>query len=359
MPREPSGHRHEPTGPGRPTGPRTDQPTPPRVIGVHAVTLPAFGPPEVLTWAEVADPVARTGEVVIDVAAAGVNRADSVAAPRATTRCPGASVVPGLECSGRIREIGPDVDGWRIGDEVCALLAGGGYAQRVAVPAGQVLPAPAGVPLTYAAGLPEAACTVWSTVFTVARLQAGETLLVHGGTSGIGTFAIQLAHALGVRVMTTAGTPTKCARAMALGADLAINYKHEDFVAAARGATDGRGADVILDVVGGDYLARNLDALALDGRLIVLAMQSGRRAELDLAALMSKRGTIYSGGLRARPPEQKTEIVAQVRSHVWPLVEAGAVKVVIEAEVPMESAAEAHRILEAGDHIGKVLLTFG
>jgi putative PIG3 family NAD(P)H quinone oxidoreductase len=332
---------------------------PSRVIGVHAVTLPAFGPPEVLTWAEVAEPVAGAGEVVIEVVAAGVNRADLQQREGHYPAPPGASVVPGLECSGRIAEIGPDVDGWRIGDEVCALLAGGGYAERVAVPAGQVLPAPAGVPLTHAAGLPEAACTVWSTVFTIARLQAGETLLVHGGTSGIGTFAVQLAHALGVRVITTAGTPTKCARAMALGADLAIEYKREDFVAAAHGATDGRGVDVILDVVGGDYLARNLHALAPDGRLIVLAMQGGRRAELDLATLMSKRGTIYSGGLRARPPEQKTEIVAQVRSHVWPLVEAGAVKVVIEAEVPMESAAEAHRILEAGDHVGKVLLTVG
>jgi putative PIG3 family NAD(P)H quinone oxidoreductase len=239
------------------------------------------------------------------------------------------------------------------------LLGGGGYAERVAVPAGHVLPAPVGVPLAHAAGLPEAACTVWSTVFTVGRARAGETLLVHGGTSGIGTFAIQLAHALGVRVIATAGTPTKCARAITLGADLAISYKDEDFVAAVRAATDGRGADVILDMVGGNYLARNLDALALDGRLIVLATQGGRRAELDLAALMSKRGTIYAGGLRARPPEQKTEIVAQVRAQVWPLVEAGAIKVVVEAEVPIERAAQAHRILEAGNHIGKVLLIVG
>ncbi len=332
---------------------------PPRLIGVHAITLPAFGPPEVMSWAEVADPVARADEVVIDVVAAGVNRADLLQREGHYPAPPGASVVPGLECSGRIRAVGRDVDSWRIGDEVCALLGGGGYAQQVAVPAGHVLPAPVGVPLAHAAGLPEAACTVWSTVFTVARAQAGETLLVHGGTSGIGTFAIQLARALGVRVITTAGTPTKCARAIALGADLAISYKEEDFVAAARAATDGRGADVILDVVGGNYLARNLDALAPDGRLIVLAMQGGRRAELDLAALMSKRGTIYAGGLRARPPEQKTEIVAQVHAHVWPLIEARAIKVVIQAEVPIERAAEAHQILEAGNHIGKVLLTVG
>jgi putative PIG3 family NAD(P)H quinone oxidoreductase len=345
--------------PREPTASRTDCLIPPRVIGVHAITLPTFGPPEVLTWAEVADPVAGAGDVVIDVVAAGVNRADLLQRQGHYPPPPGASVVPGLECSGRIREIGLDVDGWRIGDEVCALLSGGGYAERVAVPAGQLLPAPAGVTLTHAAGLPEAACTVWSTVFAVGRLSAGETLLVHGGTSGIGTFAIQLAHALDVRVLTTAGTSTKCARAVALGADLAINYGQEDFVAAVHRTTDGRGADVILDVVGADYLARNLDALAPDGRLIVIATQSGRRAELDLGMLMSKRGTIYSGGLRARPPEQKAEIVAEVRSHVWPLIEAGPIKVVIEAEVPMERAAEAHRILEDGNHIGKVLLTPG
>jgi putative PIG3 family NAD(P)H quinone oxidoreductase len=356
---EPTGLRSDPTGPDKPADPRTDQPTSRKVIGVHAVTLPAFGPPEVMIWAPVTDPIARSGEVVIDVVAAGVNRADLLQREGHYPAPPGASIVPGLECSGRIREIGPGVDNWRIGDEVCALLGGGGYAERVAVPAGHVLPAPVGVPLAHAAGLPEAACTVWSTVFTVGRARAGETLLVHGGTSGIGTFAIQLAHALGVRVIATAGTPTKCARAITLGADLAISYKDEDFVAAVRAATDGRGADVILDMVGGNYLARNLDALALDGRLIVLATQGGRRAELDLAALMSKRGTIYAGGLRARPPEQKTEIVAQVRAQVWPLVEAGAIKVVVEAEVPIERAAQAHRILEAGNHIGKVLLIVG
>lgn len=323
---------------------------------MRAVTLPAFGGPEALTWADAPDPVARAGEIVIAVAAAGVNRADLLQRQGRYPPPPGASNLPGLECAGVVETIGPDVEQWRVGDEVCALLAGGGYAEKVAVPAGQVLPRPHGMPLPQAAALPEAACTVWSTVFAVARLAEGETLLVHGGTSGIGTFAIQLARALGAQVVATSGTPAKCRRARELGAHLAVDYRAEDFVSAVRDFTDGRGADVVLDVVGGDYLARNLDALAPDGRLVVLATQSGRRAELDFGTLMSKRGTIYAAGLRSRPPAQKTAIVAEVREHVWPLVEAGDIQPVIEAEVPMPEAARAHRILEAGNHVGKVLL---
>jgi putative PIG3 family NAD(P)H quinone oxidoreductase len=325
-----------------------------------AVTLPSFGGPEVLTWAQVADPLPRAGEVVVEVYAAGLNRADLMQRRGRYAPPAGASDLPGLECSGVVADIGPDVEGWRPGDEVCALLSGGGYAQRVAVPQGQLLPVPTGVTLVEAAALPEAACTVWSMVFGpphMTPLQAGQTLLIHGGTSGIGTFAIQLARALGIHVVTTSGTPEKCARARELGAELAIDYSAEDFVERVRNHTDGRGVDAILDVVGGPYFARNIDALAPDGRLSLVSMQRGRRAELDIAALMPKRVTIYAGTLRARPPEQKAAIVAQVREHVWPLIASGAIRPVIEAKVPMQDATAAHRIMESGEHIGKILLT--
>lgn len=327
-----------------------------------AVTLPSFGGPEVLTWAQVADPEPHAGEVVVAVRAAGLNRADLMQRRGRYAPPAGASELPGLECSGVVEQVGPDVDGWRPGDQVCALLAGGGYAQRVAVPAGQLLPVPDGVPLEQAAALPEAACTVWSMVFAplhMTPLRAGQTVLIHGGTSGIGSFAIQLARALGIRVITTSGTPRKCARARELGAELAIDYTSQDFVELVREHTGGRGVDAILDVVGGPYLARNIDALASDSRLSLVSMQHGNRAELDIAALMPKRVTIYAGTLRARPPEQKAAIVAQVREHVWPLVESGAIRPVIEAQLPMPDAPEAHRIMESGEHIGKILLTNG
>jgi len=324
-----------------------------------AITLPSFGGPDALVWTTQPDPVAAPGEVVVDVRAAGVNRADLLQRQGRYAPPAGASLIPGLECSGTIASLGAGVDTWQVGDEVCALLAGGGYATKVAVLASQLLPAPSGLVLTQAAALPEAACTVWSTAFAVAHLHRGETLLMHGGTSGIGTFAIQLARALGIHVVTTAGSADKCERARELGADLAINYKSEDFVDALRAHTDGRGADVIVDIVGGDYLARNLDALAPDGRLVVLATQGGRRAELDFGVVMAKRATIYAAGLRARPIEQKSTIVAQVRDRVWPLVEAGEIRPVIEAEIPMADAASAHRLVESGGHIGKVLLTVG
>jgi putative PIG3 family NAD(P)H quinone oxidoreductase len=322
-----------------------------------AITIPSPGGPEVLTWAQLPDPAAERGTVVVDVTAAGVNRADLLQRQGRYPPPPGATLIPGLECAGVISEVGPDVVGWAVGDRVCALLASGGYAQRVAVPAGQLLPAPLALDLALAAALPEAACTVWSTVFAAARLAAGETLLVHGGASGIGTFAVQLATARGVRVLATAGTADKCARVAELGAAAAINYREDDFVHVVRDLTDGRGADVILDVVGGPYLARNLDALAVDGRLVVIATQGGRRAELDLGALMAKRATLYAAGLRARPLEQKAAIVAAVREQVWPLIETGVVKPVIEAVVPMRDASQAHRILEEGRHVGKVLLS--
>jgi len=322
-----------------------------------AVTIPSPGGPEVLTWAQTPDPTAQRATVVVDVTAAGVNRADLLQRRGRYPPPRGATLIPGLECAGVISEVGPDVVGWAVGDQVCALLASGGYAQRVAVPVGQLLPAPTALGLALAAAFPEAACTVWSTVFMAARLAAGETLLVHGGASGIGTFAVQLATARGVRVVATAGTADKCARVAELGAAAVVNYKDDDFVRVVRDLTDDRGADVILDVVGGPYLARNLDALAVDGRLVVIATQGGRRAELDLGALMAKRATLYAAGLRARPLEQKAAIVAAVREQVWPLIEAGAVKPVIEAVVPMRDASQAHRILEEGRHVGKVLLS--
>jgi len=320
-----------------------------------AITIPAPGGPEALTWAEVPDPVPGSGQVLVDIAAAGVNRADLLQRNGRYPPPAGISPTPGLECSGVVAAVGPDVTGWQVGDRVCALLGGGGYAQRVCVPAGQVLPTPRGIDLVHAAAFPEAACTVWSTVFEAGRLRAGESLLVHGGSSGIGTFAVQLAKASGVRVFATAGTARKCARVVELGADVAINYNDEDFVPVVQGLTDG-GVNVILDVVGGPYLDRNLDALAPDGRLVVIATQGGRRAELDFRTVMAKRATLYAAGLRARPLEQKAAIVAAVRQHVWPLIEAGAIKPVIEATVPLRDAARAHRILEEGHHIGKVLL---
>lgn len=329
----------------------------PTLAVMQAITLPHFGDPDALAWTTTPDPAPGPGEVAVQVAAAGINRADLLQRQGRYPPPPGASEILGLECSGWVAEVGPGVTGWSIGDEVCALLSGGGYAERVVVPAGQLLPAPSGLSLVEAASLPEAACTVWSTVFAAAQLAAGETFLVHGGTSGIGTFAIQLARARGVRVFTTAGTADKCERARALGAELAINYRDDDFVRRTHEHTDGRGVDVILDMVGGDYLARNLEALAPDGRLVLIATQRGRRAELDLGALMRKRATVYGATLRARPTAQKAAIVAQVREHVWPLVEAGAIRPVIEATFPMPEAARAHERLEAGGHVGKVLLT--
>jgi putative PIG3 family NAD(P)H quinone oxidoreductase len=251
---------------------------------------------------------------------------------------------------------GPGVTGCRAGDEVCALLAGGGYAQRVTVPAGQVMPVPAGVALTDAAALPEAACTVWANVFQVGKLAPGETVLVHGGASGVGTLALQLARASGARVLCTAGSPEKLASCEELGADRAISYRDEDFVAVVREFTGGSGADVILDIMGASYLARNVESLATGGRLVVIGLQGGTRAELDLRALQPKRASVHATMLRSRPLVEKAAIVAEVREHVWPLVEAGKVRPVVDRVLPMRDAAAAHRVVEAGAHVGKVLL---
>jgi putative PIG3 family NAD(P)H quinone oxidoreductase len=256
-----------------------------------------------------------------------------------------------------VSAVGPDVADRAVGDEVCALLAGGGYADKVLVPAGQVMPVPAGVDLVTAGALPEVACTVWSNVFMVAGLQRDETLLVHGGGGGIGTFAIQLAHALGARVVTTAGSSAKLEVCRSLGADVTVNYREQDFVEEVRAATDGRGADVILDNMGAKYLSRNVDALAVEGRLVVIGMQGGTTAELDLGVLMRKRGAVIATTLRARPAAEKAAICAAVVEHVWPLVADGTLRTLVHTTLPLDEASEGHRIMEASDHIGKIVLT--
>jgi putative PIG3 family NAD(P)H quinone oxidoreductase len=309
----------------------------------------------VLTWATVPDPTPGPGEVLVEVAASAVNRADLMQREGRYPPPPGAPPYPGLECAGRIAALGAGVTGWQVGDEVCALLAGGGYATKVAVPAGQVLPIPAGLSATDAAALPEVACTVWSTIGDIAGLTNGETFLVHGGSSGIGTHAIQLGVALGVRVLCTAGSAEKLARCRELGADVTINYKTEDFVQRVKDET-GAGADVILDMVGGPYLARNIDALAPNGRLAIIGMQGGTKTEFDLNSLMRKRASVIATALRARPVAEKAAIVARVREVVWPMIEVGAIRPVVDRVVPMRDAAEAHRVVESGHHIGKVVL---
>ncbi|MFF4060380.1 NAD(P)H-quinone oxidoreductase [Streptomyces sp. NPDC001668] len=323
---------------------------------MYAITIPEPGGPEALVWSEVPDAEAGEGEVLVEVVAGAVNRADILQRQGFYNPPPGASPYPGLECSGRIAAIGPRVSGWAVGDEVCALLAGGGYAEKVAVPAGQLLPVPKGLDVKRAAALPEVVCTVWSNVFMVAHLRPGETLLVHGGSSGIGTMAIQLAKAVGAKVAVTAGTPEKLERCAELGADILINYREQDFVEEVRKATDGAGADVILDNMGAKYLDRNVNALAVNGRLAIIGMQGGVKGELNIGTLLGKRAAISATSLRARPAAEKTAIVAAVREHVWPLLDAGHIRPVVDRELPMSDAAAAHRVVEESGHIGKVLL---
>ena len=323
---------------------------------MKAIVIQRPGGPEVLSWQDVADPSAGPGEVVVEVTATAVNRADLLQRQGHYDPPPGASPYLGLECSGRVSELGADVDGWAIGDEVCALLSGGGYAERVAVPVGQLMRVPAGVGLLEAAALPEAACTVWSNVFMLAGLRPGELLLVHGGGSGIGTMAIQLGHALGARVAVTAGSAMKLNRCRELGADVLINYHEQDFVAAVRAASDGRGADVVLDIIGAKYLTRNVEVLAPSGRLAVVGMQGGTKAELDLAALMTRRAAVFSTTLRGRPAAEKATICSSVVEHVWPEVETGRVRPVIDRVIPLTEAADAHRAVDAGQTVGKVVL---
>ena len=326
---------------------------------MKAVVTSGPGGPEVLSLTEVEAPVPQPGEVLLDVVATAVNRADLLQRAGLYPPPPGASAILGLECSGTIAELGDGVTGWEIGDEVCALLAGGGYAEQVAVPASQLMRRPEGLDIVTAGALPETACTVWSMVIDNGRLAPGESFLVHGGSSGIGTLAIQIAKAMGARVFATVGSAAKATACRSLGADVVINYREQDFaeVIAAEQAADGRdGIDVILDIVGAKYLERNVASLASAGRISVIGMQGGMTAELNLGMLMAKRGTIYSAGLRARPVEQKAAIVAGTEAHVWPLIEQGLVKPVVHAVLPLADAAEAHRLVDASGHIGKVVL---
>jgi putative PIG3 family NAD(P)H quinone oxidoreductase len=322
---------------------------------MRAITIKEPGGPDAMIWSEVADPEPGPGEVVVDVAAAAVNRADVMQRQGHYPPPAGASPYLGLEVSGTISSTGPGVAGQRIGARVCALLAGGGYAQRVAVPVGQLLPVPAGLTLPEAAALPEAACTVWSNVVDLARLGKGETLLVHGGGSGIGTFAIQLGRALGATVIATARAPKHDAL-RELGAAHTIDYADEDFVARVLQLTGGRGADVVLDIIGAAYLGRNIAALAVGGRIAIIGMQGGRTGELDLGALMARRGTISATTLRARPADDKARIVRGVREQVWPLIESGTIRPVIDRTLAMPEAPAAHRLLESSDHLGKIVL---
>lgn len=324
---------------------------------MKAITIPEPGDADALVLADVPDPVPGPGEVLLDVAAAGVNRADIMQRRGFYPPPAGASEYPGLEVSGTVAALGEGVEGIALGEQVCALLSGGGYAERVVVPMAQLLPVPEGVSLVDAAGLPEVACTVFSNVFMTAGLQPGQTLLVHGGSSGIGTMAIQLAHAVGARVAVTASSQAKLDACRELGADILINYREQDFVEALREATDGHGADVILDVVGAKYLGRNVDALAANGRLVVIGLQGGTKGELDLGALLAKRAAVIATSLRARPAQEKAAIVAAVAENVWPLIDAGTVRPIIQDRLPLADAAQAHRLLEESNHIGKVLLT--
>ncbi len=324
-----------------------------------AITQDSPGGPDSLRLAEVPDPGYGPGEVLIRVAAGAVNRADLLQREGHYPVPAGASPILGMECSGTVVAVGAEVTQWQVGDQVCALLAGGGYAELVAVPWPQVLPIPDGVSLVDAAGLPEVACTVWSNVMMKGGLRAGQTLLVHGGSSGIGTMAIQVGKAAGATVIVTASRGEALASCRALGADTGINYGTTDFVEATLAATDGRGADVILDVVGAKYLQRNISALALDGSLIVIGMMGGTKAELDLGALMARRGSVIATALRGRPvtgPGSKGEIVAAVRDHLWPLIAAGTVRPVIDTVYPLAEAGAAHRRMAEGGHVGKIVL---
>jgi NADPH2:quinone reductase len=324
---------------------------------MRAVEISAPGAPEVLRPTQRPVPAPAAGEVLIEAAAAGVNRPDVLQRKGAYAPPPGASDLPGLEVAGRIVALGTGVADWKVGDEVCALVAGGGYAAYVAAPGVQCLPVPRGVSLVEAAGLPETFFTVWVNVFQRAGLKPGESLLVQGGASGIGVTAIQIARALGHRVFATAGSAEKCRKCEALGAELAINYREQDFVEEVRKATQGRGVDVILDMVGGDYVPRELAALADDGRISLIAIMGGSKATLDVGEILRRRLTITGSTLRPRPVAFKGAVARELREKVWPLVEAGQIRPVTYRTFPLEQAAQAHALMESGTHVGKILLT--
>lgn len=323
---------------------------------MRAIVIDDSGEKPVLTLSEVEDPTPGEGEVLVEVVAAGVNRADLVQAAGKYPPPPGESEVIGLEVSGRIAALGTgDTGDWQVGEEVCALLAGGGYAEQVAVPVGQLLPVPEGVDLVTAAALPEVTCTVWSNLVDAGRLAAGETVLLHGGSSGIGTMGIQVARALGARVAVTAGSAEKLAACRELGAEVLVNYQEADFVEAVREATDD-GVDVILDLVGAAYLDRNLQALAKDGRLVVIGLMGGRESEINLGLMLQRRLSVQATSLRGRTRKDKARIVAAVRENLWQKVTAGQIRPVVHEVLPWEKAQEAHGLLKASEHIGKVVL---
>jgi putative PIG3 family NAD(P)H quinone oxidoreductase len=325
-------------------------------MDMRYIEISAYGGPEVLRETRGPAPVAGPGELLVRVRAAGVNRPDVAQRQGLYAPPPGASAIPGLEVAGEIVAMGEGVARWHLGDQVCALVSGGGYAEYVNVPARQALPVPRGLSIEEAAALPETAFTVWSNVFQRGGLTAGEVMLVHGGSSGIGTLAIQLGRALGARVIATAGSVEKCEACVALGAEVCVNYRDADFVAAVREFSAGRGADLILDMVGGDYIQRNIQCAAEDGRIVQIAFLQGSAVSLNLMPLMLKRLTLTGSTLRARPENFKAALATSVEQNVWPLIEAGRVKVVLAKRFNLADAAEAHRLMESSAHIGKIVL---
>ena len=322
-----------------------------------AIEIRGAGGPEVLVPVERPRPAVGPTDVLIKVAAAGVNRPDVMQRQGRYPPPAGAPDIPGLEVAGTVEAVGSAVTDWQAGDRVCALVIGGGYAEFCSAPAPQCLPPPEGMDLTHAAAVPETTFTVWTNLFERGRLQSGEVVLIHGGSSGIGTTAIQLAKAFGARVFTTAGSAEKCEACLALGAELAFNYRETDFLAGVRDATGGRGVDVVLDIVGGDYLQRNIDALAMDGRLVIIGQLGGYKSQINTTPVMRNRLTITGSTLRARSVPEKAAIARAVHQHVWPLLESGTVRVQVHATFPLSDAAAAHRMMEESSHIGKLVLT--
>lgn len=323
---------------------------------MRAIVLEGYGGPEVLRWTEVPDPTVGRGQVLVEVVASGLNRADVLQREGNYPPPSGDPPYPGLELSGRIAALGVGVSGYAVGDEVCALVGGGGYAEKAAVPAAQLLPVPRGTALIDAAALPEATCTAWLGMFTLGKLGPGESVLVNGGSSGIGTMAIQLARAAGARVFATAGTPEKMERCRALGADVVINYRTEQFASRVAHATGGAGVNMVLDLVGGRALADNVRSLATEGRLVAVGVLDGAVGELDLVELITRRRSILTLSLRRLPPSDKAAVVASIRQNVWPLIEQGQVRPVVDRRIPLREAARAHRVMEAGEHFGKIVL---
>lgn len=326
----------------------------PRSMRASVISTP--GGPAALRWEDVPGPTLGDGELLVDVVAAGVNRADILQREGHYPAPPDAPPWPGLEVSGRVTAVAPGVEGWREGDEVCALLPGGGYAEQVAVPAGLALPVPAGVSLEDAAALPEAAATAWSNLVDAGRLRTGESALVHGGSGGVGSFAVQLAAALGARVLATARDEPRCERVRSLGADVAVPYADDDVATVVLESTGGSGVDVALDVLGAGGLDSNLRSLATGGRLVIIGLQRGARGEIDLGRVLARRLTIVGTTLRSRPLAERVAIIAALREHVWPLIEAGRISPVVHATVPMDRAGEAHELLDSGEVFGKLLL---